>query len=396
MINATLLLRFIAIYLSVFGFTSYRCSELTSGNSALESEKNVVTHDTVSLAVVGDLMCHSQQFKLAKKDSVYDFNPTFAPVKMYLEDADFTFGNLETVTAGSAANFTGYPMFNTPVEYLDALNNVGFDVLTTANNHSLDRGFSGVEKTISALDQRGILHTGTARSIKERNQSLILTKNKTKLGVLAYTYGTNGIKIPTGKEFCVNVIDTLQLKRDIEKSKQNGADVVMVFVHWGSEYQRFPNDSQKILANFMHKNGALLVFGSHPHVLQPTNVKSDDVKQGFTIFSLGNFVSSQRKQFTDCGIIVKMKLVKNLANGEVTISSSNFVPTYVSTSDGYRILPVSDALEAINTKDLNHVTYTRSLSEQARIKEVWNETIKHMTHAKVGFTALGQSTINAN
>ncbi len=178
MINATLLLRFIAIYLSVFGFTSYRCSELTSGNSALESEKNVVTHDTVSLAVVGDLMCHSQQFKLAKKDSVYDFNPTFAPVKMYLEDADFTFGNLETVTAGSAANFTGYPMFNTPVEYLDALKNVGFDVLTTANNHSLDRGFSGVEKTISALDQRGILHTGTARSIKERNQSLILTKNK--------------------------------------------------------------------------------------------------------------------------------------------------------------------------------------------------------------------------
>jgi poly-gamma-glutamate synthesis protein (capsule biosynthesis protein) len=382
------ILKSIAFCFSLFVFTSYRCSDESATDTPKVIIKKEIKFDTVSLAIVGDLMCHSQQYKLAKTDSGYDFNPTFTPVKKYLADADFTLGNLETVTAGAAANFTGFPMFNTPVEYLDALKNAGFDVLTNSNNHSLDRGFAGVEKTIVELDKRGLLHTGTARTAAERNTPLILKKNNTKLGVLAYTYGTNGIPIPKGKDFCVNLIDTLKIKADIQNAKKSGADVVMVFVHWGNEYQRYPSDSQKMVANYIHKNGGLLVFGSHPHVLQPTNVKSPDYKDGFTIYSMGNFVSSQRKQYTDCGIIVKMKLIKNIATGEVTISSTNFVPTYVSTNKGFRILPVRDALEAIKNKDVNHLTYTSSLSEQARLQEVWGETTKHMTHEKAGFTVL--------
>ncbi len=370
-------------------FAIISCSEISSRNTNLSNQKKGELYDTVSLAIVGDLMCHSQQFNQAKKDTGYDFNPAFAPVKKYLESADFTFGNLETVTAGAALNYTGYPMFNTPVQYLDALKNAGFDVLTTANNHSLDRGFVGVEKTIVELNNRGFLHTGTARSLDERNNSLILTKNNTKLGVLAYTYGTNGIKIPDGKSFCVNLIDTLQIKEDILKSKQYGADVVLVFLHWGNEYQRFPNDSQKSLESYIRKNGGLLVFGSHPHVLQPVNADSD-YKTGFTIFSMGNFISAQRKQYTDCGIIVKIKLIKNLATNEVSVIKANFVPTYVSTQNGFRILPVYDALESINNKSVNHLSYTSSIIEQTRIKEVWNETNKHMTNMNVGFTALKQ------
>jgi poly-gamma-glutamate synthesis protein (capsule biosynthesis protein) len=186
----------------------------------------------------------------------------------------------------------------------------------------------------------------------------------------------------------VNVIDTMQIKKDIENSKKAGADVVMVFVHWGNEYQRYASDAQKMVANYIHKNGALLVFGSHPHVLQPTYVKSNDLKAGFTIFSMGNFVSSQRKQFTDSGIIVKMKLLKNVTTGEVSILSSSFIPTYVSTHKGFRILPVRDALESIKNKDVNHLTYTSSLNEQARLQAVWGETTKHMTNEKVGFTVL--------
>ena len=239
------ILKLFAFCFSLFVFTSYRCSEVSTGESPKVPQKKDIQYDTVSLAIVGDLMCHSQQYKRAKTDSGYDFNPTFAPVKKYLADADFTLGNLETVTAGAAANFTGFPMFNTPVEYLNALKNAGFDVLTNSNNHSLDRGFLGVEKTIAELDKRGLLHTGTARTAAERNTPLILKKNNTKLGVLAYTYGTNGIPIPKGKDFCVNLIDTLKIKTDIQNAKKSGADVVMVFVHWGNEYQRYPSDSQK-------------------------------------------------------------------------------------------------------------------------------------------------------
>jgi poly-gamma-glutamate capsule biosynthesis protein CapA/YwtB (metallophosphatase superfamily) len=375
------------LFLCSILFAIISCSELSSRNTNLSNQKKGELYDTVSLAIVGDLMCHSQQFNAAKKDSGYDFNPAFAPVKKYLENADFTFGNLETVTAGASLNYTGYPMFNTPVQYLDALKNAGFDVLTTANNHSLDRGFVGVEKTITELNNRSILHTGTARSLDERNNSLILTKNNTKLGVLAYTYGTNGIKIPDGKGFCVNLIDTLQIKEDILRSKQSGADVVLVFVHWGNEYQRFPSDSQKMIESYIHRNGGLLVFGSHPHVLQPINA-STDYTSGFTIFSLGNFISAQRKQYTDCGIIVKMKLIKNLATNEVLVSKANFVPTYVSTQNGFRILSVYDAIESFKNKNTSHVSYTSNVNEQTRIKEVWNETTKHMTNANVGFTAL--------
>jgi poly-gamma-glutamate synthesis protein (capsule biosynthesis protein) len=378
------------LILLVFLSASFACSEISSRNSNLTQQQKVAGFDTISLAIVGDLMCHSQQFESAKKDSGYDFKPTFASVKKYLESADFAFGNLETVTAGASVKFTGYPMFNTPVEYLDAAKDAGFDVLTNANNHSLDRGFSGIQKTIEELDKRSIFHTGTARTLNERNTPLILNKNDTKLGVLAYTYGTNGIKIPEGKEFCVNIIDTTQIKIDIAKSKAAGADAVLVFVHWGIEYQRFGNETQKMLESFIHKNGALLVLGSHPHVLQPSNVNSSNLKFGFTIFSLGNFISAQRKQYTDCGIILRMKLIKNTATGEVSINNVDYVPTYVSTQNGFRILSVSDAIKAINNGDTKNISYTSSIAEQQRIKEVWTETTTHMNDSKIGFIAKEQ------
>jgi poly-gamma-glutamate synthesis protein (capsule biosynthesis protein) len=368
-------------------FASFACSEISSRNLNLSKQQKEASFDTISLAIVGDLMCHSQQFESAKKDSGYDFKPTFASVKKYLETADFAFGNLETVTAGAAVKFTGYPMFNTPVEYLDAAKDAGFDVLTNANNHSLDRGFNGVQKTIEELEKRSILHTGTARTINERNTPLIVRKNDTKLGVLAYTYGTNGIRIPEGKEFCVNLIDTVQIKIDIAKSKAAGANAVLVFVHWGIEYQRFGNDTQKMLENFIHKNGALLVLGSHPHVLQPSSVSNSNLKSGFTIFSLGNFISAQRKQFTDCGIILRMKLIKNIGTGEVSINNVDYIPTFVSTQNGFRILSVSDAIKAINNGDTKNSAYTSSIAEQQRIKEVWTETTSHMNDSKIGFTA---------
>ena len=365
----------------------FACSEISFRNSASFVQKNELKFDTVSLAIVGDLMCHSQQFQQAKKDSGYDFRPTFSAVKKYLEKADFTFGNLETVTAGSAVKFTGYPMFNSPVEYLDALKDAGFDVLTNANNHSLDRGISGVEKTIDELDKRNILHTGTARNLAERNTPLILYKNNTKLGILAYTYGTNGIIIPEGKEFCVNLIDSLQIKNDIEKSKAAGADAVVVFLHWGIEYERFGNEFQKILENYIHKNGALLVLGSHPHVLQPISVPSDNLKSGFTIFSLGNFISAQRKQYTDCGIILQLKLIKNLTTGEVSIINAAYIPTYVSKQNGFRILPVFDAIKSIKNGVLLSASYTSNIMEQQRIIEVLEETTKHMNNIAAGFLA---------
>lgn len=366
--------------------------QVTSGPSAPSSSNGAGAlsgassgFDTITMVMIGDLMCHSQQFERARTTSGFDFRPVFEPVKKYLEAADLTFGNLETVTAGPEAKFTGYPMFNTPAEYLDALKYAGFDVITTANNHSLDRRFPGVMKTLEELDKREFLHTGTARSATERNTPLIINNQSFKLGVLAYTFSTNGIPIPVGQEYCVNMIDTTQMKKDIEATRKAGAETIAVFIHWGDEYQRYPNDRQKKIASFLHDQGVMLIIGSHPHVLQPVQIMSGGDVASFVAYSLGNFISAQRKQYTDCGVILRMKLIRNRETGEIKYNQLDYIPTYVSTARGFRILPVADALQAIQKGDKSHVAYTPDAGEQARIRQVWSETTKHMDSPLFGF-----------
>lgn len=336
-------------------------------------------YDTITLAIVGDLMCHASQFEKARTKTGFDFRPTFAPVKKYLSEADLAFGNLETVTAGAEAKFTGYPQFNTPAEYLDALKEAGFDVITTANNHSLDRRFPGVVRTLDELDKRELLHTGTARSATERNTPLILKKGSIRMGVLAYTFSTNGIPIPAGQEFSVNRIDTAQIRKDVEANRAAGADALVAFMHWGVEYARNVSKQQADLADFLHDLGVMLIMGSHPHVLQGAQVRGwGDYDPSFTAYSLGNFLSGQRKQYTDGAMILRFTLIKDKANKSYRYAHMDYVPTYVSVSNGYRVLPVAEALNAIRTGDRSHPAYTADKAEQLRLQQIWKETTEHI------------------
>jgi len=341
-----------------------------------------VREDTVRLAVVGDLMCHSTQFQSAKTSNGFDFRPAFQAVKPYLSAADLTIGNLETVTAGASETFTGYPMFNTPVEYLDALSDAGFDVLTTANNHSLDRRFPGVERTIEALEARGLLHTGTFRTTEERERPLIVTVKGLRLGILAYTYGTNGIPIPQGKPFAVNLMDTLLMAGDIRKARAEGAEAIAVFLHWGLEYERLPNSNQKAVAEFLARQDVALVMGSHPHVLQPAGWIGAPGTGSFVIYSLGNFFSGQRRAYTDAGIILQLSLIRDRTTGKVRTGDIRFVPTYVSTRQGYRILPVADALRQAETMEAS--ARTAMATDLIRMRAVWSETCSHLSDSTAG------------
>lgn len=336
-----------------------------------------VLYDTIWIASVGDLMCHSQQFQEARTSDGYDFSYVYTAIKPYLSNAELCFGNLETVTAGNENRFTGYPAFNTPVEYLDALKFAGFDVITTANNHSLDRSFTGVERTIDALLDRGFYQTGTFKTEEESKKILIVTAKNISIAVLAFTYGTNGIRAPAGKEFCVNYINDKLMKEQIDKAKSLGADKIAVFIHWGTEYQRTPSSEQKRIADFLFSEGVDLIFGSHPHVIQPLEVRNDLGKKQFIIYSMGNFISNQRKKYTDSGVIIRVQLIKNRKSKEVIIGEINYIPTYVSTSGGFKILPVKDALQAIE----NNLTEKESYSpaDYTRLKQVWQETTSHLT-----------------
>ena len=263
--------------------------EIDSVKKEVEIPKDV----SFNLAVIGDIMCHNTQFNDAFQDGSYDFNYVFDDIREELSVADYTVGNLETTFAGSKRGYSSYPQFNTPEALAKAMKNAGIDLVSTANNHSLDTGYSGIESTIDFLDQEGIIHTGTYKSEEDRDKTTIVEIKGLKVAFLSFTYGTNGIPVPSGRSYCINLINDDFIIDRLNLAKKENPDVICVFMHWGEEYQNSPNNEQKRLAQLLFDNGVNVILGSHPHVLQKME-KVDlstelDEKEGFVIYSLRKF-----------------------------------------------------------------------------------------------------------
>ncbi len=300
----------------------------------------------LSLLFVGDIMQHDSQIKAAynygTSGNTYDYTSCFQFVKPYIEAVDLAIGNLELTLAGPP--FTGYPQFSAPDELAIALKDIGMDVLVTANNHSLDRGKKGVDRTIEMLDSLQILHTGTFRDTVDRmnDYPLIIAKNGFTLALLNYTYGTNGILVT--KPNVVNMLDTAMIRKDIAKAKESNPDFIIVFTHWGQEYQSQPTIQQKGITEFCFKKGVQLVIGSHPHVLQPMEWRKESNQ--LVTYSLGNFVSGQRDRYKNGGAIVQVNFTKILKDSVITttLDSAGYILEWVyRTADSqkdYYILPV--------------------------------------------------------
>ena len=229
--------------------------------------------------------------------------------------------------------YSNYPQFNSPEELAYGLADMGIDVLSTAGNHCLDKGFSGLSNTLNVLDSAKISHTGTARTEEERDTILFKDVNGIKVAFISYTYGTNGIPIPDGKEFCVNLIDRDLIKKDIESAKSQNADVIIACMHWGIEYQTTQNAEQEELANFLFQNGVDIILGNHPHVLQPMEKKTITLEDGtvkdcFVIYAFGNFICDQNAENTRSSIILNIDITKN-TDGKISIDNIDYVPTYM-------------------------------------------------------------------
>ena len=331
--------------LSFFVFNSPSTFRFEESNGIVNPDSSV----TISISVVGDLMCHAPQFEYARveKDS-FDFSPVYRNVKKYLESSDFTFGNLETVTAGKESKgYTGYPFFNTPASYITALKEVGFDLLVTANNHSLDRSEKGILKTIDEISKRNLNYVGTYTSQPDRDSIRIFDVKGIKIAVLAYSYGTNGNPIPKGKNYLINLIDYELIEKDIHSAQGNGAELVLVHFHFGEEYKREPVQFQKDVVNKTIELGADIIIGGHPHVLQPVNfykTQSAKLDSGFVAYSMGNFFSNQRDRYKDAGMILTINIKKDNVNNKIEISEVKYLPTWVfkgNTTKGkeYLIMP---------------------------------------------------------
>ncbi|MBA4538510.1 CapA family protein [Bacillus aquiflavi] len=343
----------------------------SSKNTTMQIRKPIHINEktwstTVTLSAIGDILIHDRVYEDARIENGYDFKPMLQGVKEYLQKPHLLLANQETILGGIEIGLSSYPSFNSPHEVGDALIDSGVDIVSTANNHTLDRGEKAIINAINYYESTGLPYVGHFKDDKDRQTLRILTTNGIKVAYLSYTYGTNGIPVPEGKEHLVNLIDKEKMKDEIHRAKEQ-ADIVVMSLHWGNEYQRLPTEEQKELAQFLADEGIDILFGHHPHVLQPMEfLKAKDDRNVFVVYSLGNFLSGQMWDYKDIGGIASIEVTKKVHQDKTNISLANpqFFPTYVSSSNlqNYRIVPLENADKAGLTN----------------AKEKYNEIMNHM------------------
>ena len=364
-------------------------TEIPETNKPLVVEKKEDQH--FSMSVIGDIMCHNSQYKDAYNSATgtYDFSYVFEDIKNYVKEADIAIGNLETTFAGKSRGYSNYPRFNTPEQLAYNLRDFGIDVLSTANNHCMDTNYSGLVSTLNYLDDAGISHVGTNTSWYNQNKILIKEVNEIKIAFLAFTYGTNGIPVPTDKSFAVNLIDDNLILRQISLAKEQNPDLICVSMHWGAEYHTKQNAEQERLANLLFKNGVDVILGSHPHVLQPMEKKTitlDDgsTKDCFVIYSLGNFMSGQTKTNTRNSVILNINFTKSGETEKTSIKDVTYVPIYMYKSSSgstkrYKAIDIEKTLKdydnGTNTS-IGKSMYSTLQTELTKIKNTMGNNIQ--------------------
>lgn len=337
--------------------------------------------DTLSLLFVGDLMQHSAQIEAAHTEKgSYNYQNCFKLIEPELKKNDLNIANLEVSLGGRP--YTGYPCFSAPDEFLYAIYKAGFNVLTTANNHCLDRGKRGMERTLDLLDSLHIAHAGTYRSQKEHDtmHPLLIEKRGFRIALLNYTYGTNGIKV--NQPNIVNYIDRQQIRKDILKARLMKTDAIIACIHWGIEYQLLPRKEEEDLSQWMLRLGVDHIIGSHPHVIQPIQLIPDSLKpcQHVVAYSLGNFISNMSAPQTDGGLAVKLVLRKVEEKTRLQSCQYAFVWTSrarLNKNRQFQVYPANIDTNILNTSEEYHFNkYLKAAREFMR---------KHTFHIKEYF-----------
>lgn len=336
----------------------------------------------IKITATGDVLAHEEQLESQYNSETkkYDFNNNFVYIAPYIKKADISICNLETTLAGKESNgFSGYPVFNSPDELLSAVKNAGFNVVSAINNHCIDKGSYGFKRTARVITSNNLTLLGMRCSPSEKRYSILNVKG-IKVGLMSYCFETqsingqktlNSIKIPKDVIELANTFnpnkkdcDLPIIKKEINSMKNDGAEVIILVMHWGDEYKNTPNEYQKYMAKELIDSGVNIILGSHPHVLEPMEyIENSSGKKGLVVYSMGNILSNQRyekigNRFTEDGIIVNINLTKNIKNGEISIDDTNYIPTWVNRFNkgklySYEILPLTDAIKSKDTFNLN-------------------------------------------
>ena len=358
-----------------------------TGNS-VNTVSEEISPVNFNLVATGDILCHNTQYFDAYDSSTgtYDFNYVFDDVVKYIEPADIAISSLETSFAGSDVGYSNYPRFNSPDSLITAIKNIGVDVISTAGNHCLDYGFSGLSRTIDVLDSNGLSHLGTYKSQEEQSKILYEDIDGVKIAFLNYTYGTNGIPVPSGKDFCVNLIDKDLMSYQINLAKDENADVIIACMHWGTEYSTVQNSEQEDLADFLFESGVDIIIGNHPHVAEPMEKRSVTLEDGtvkdcFVIYALGNFTADQNYANTRSSVILNLDLT--FEDDVLNINSATYTPIYIYENPNvryhkFKLIDMEDAIskyESSKDTSIGQSLYNTLKSELNNITKIVGDEI---------------------
>lgn len=339
-------------------FLSFSCTDVSQETKVETVTDSIPPPQKLTLVFAGDLMQHQGQIDAARTPSGFDYSHCFKYVKEEINKADIAIGNLEVTLGGKP--YTGYPTFSAPDEYLQAIKDAGFDLLTTANNHCLDQGKRGLERTILMLDSLQLSHAGTYidASARARSYPLFIEQNGFRIALLSYTYGTNGIK--TMAPNVVNYIDKKQISADIDSARLRRPDAIIACMHWGNEYQSLPDKEQTSLADWLIEQGVTHVIGCHPHVVQPLELRTDSLtgQQHAIAYSLGNFISNMTGRRTDGGLLFKLELTKDTAHTYVSNCGYGLVWTarpVLSQKKNHTLYPICTEIDSLPTEARNRL-----------------------------------------
>lgn len=339
----------------------------------LSQNKNIV-----SITATGDILMHGRVYGGLKKKSNYDFINQLINVEPLLGKTDITMGNLESIIAGNEIGLSSFPKFNGPVELGYALKELGFDIVTLANNHALDRGAEGLLKSIANLKKIGLEYDGAYESEDDQNRIRIMKINGLKICFMSYTNSTNGNAVPNGKPFLLNSFKNrslLKVTKDMRRIKgENIADAIIMNVHFGDEYHLYPTAKQKEMCASLSDAGADVIIGHHSHVVQPPEwLENSRGTKTFVAYSLGNFFTGQNGLYRQIGAVLSLNISKTDSQYKnISITNPKFRLTFVEREK--RLRYVNNLLEEY-IEDNNYIEMAEGKFESS---EVYNNVITRL------------------
>lgn len=374
-IRNAFLMVLIAVLSSFIGFFLQRKENFV--NEYIEVSYETVSTEkvyTASMVMVGDALMHMPINRTYKTNNGYDFKGIFKYIKPIVSNYDLAYYNQETMLGGSELGLSGYPQFNSPTEVGEAFVDAGFNLVSLATNHTLDGRSKYGNKAITNSrnfwnSQEGVLAVGSYTSQESRDEVIIKEINGITYGFLSYTVSTNGLPVPKGQEYLVNVYNKEQVKEDVLKYRDK-VDLLMVAMHWGVEYVNYPNNSQKEIAKYLASLGVNIIIGCHPHVIQPI----DFIDNTLVIYSLGNFVSNQDTTNKLTGLMASVTIKKRDYHGKVEITLEDVTGELIYThkKGKYVVYPYSNLNNTILANYRSHYEkfskYVTAYSDKVTMK----------------------------